>query len=319
MTENATFTNTVDAAERPADARAETLRLDMIERVRSFVRSGRDAEKLIPGLHLSYVEQPTKAPNCFYVLSVGLILQGEKHLIIGEKSYRYGTGSVIVTSVDMPTTYELIGVKPSQPFVSLSLRLNPSVLAELLAVDESDPEEVSEVFHVEPSPIEMLEDFSRLLALLERPKELALRAPIFVRDIHCLALSGGGGAALRALYAPGTVGQRIRRAIRWLRENFRDPVSVETLAGVAGMAPTTFHRHFKAFTSLSPLQYQKRLRLYEAQQFLLRGDGDVNSAAYAVGYQSPQQFNREYKRLFGEPPGKAAKSRRSELYERLKD
>ena len=113
MTENATFTNTVDAAERPADARAETLRLDMIERVRSFVRSGRDAEKLIPGLHLSYVEQPTKAPNCFYVLSVGLILQGEKHLIIGEKSYRYGTGSVIVTSVDMPTTYELIGVKPS--------------------------------------------------------------------------------------------------------------------------------------------------------------------------------------------------------------
>ncbi len=317
MTADIELTPAAAADASPEAARIETLRLEMIERVRRLVQSGRNVEEEIEGLHLSYVEQPRQVTNCFYVLSVGLILQGRKHLLIGEKSYDYGTGSVIVTSVDMPTAYELVDVRPSRPFVSLSLRLNPSLLAELLAQDTVDLPEPSEVFHVEPSPLELMEDFARLLSLLERPGECALRSPIVVRDIHCLALMTGGGESLRALYAPGTVGQRIRRSIRWLRENFRETLDIDKLASTAGMAPTTFHRHFKALTSLSPLQYQKRLRLYEAQQFLLRGDGDVNSAAYAVGYQSPQQFNREYKRLFGEPPGKASKSRRSALYDKL--
>lgn len=124
---------------------------------------------------------------------------------------------------------------------------------------------------------------------------------------------------LRALYAPGAVGQRLRKAIRWLRDNFREPITIEQLSSVADMAPTTFHRHFKAFTSFSPLQYQKRLRLYEAQQFLLRGDGDVNSAAYAVGYQSPQQFNRDYKTLFGTTPGKSIKAQRGAIYTAVGD
>lgn len=135
--------------------------------------------------------------------------------------------------------------------------------------------------------MELLEDFDRLLRLLDRPDQLKNRAPMIIRDIHYLALAVASGECLRALYAPGAVGQCIRKAIRWLRENFREQIPVGDLAAVAGMAPTTFHRHFKAFTSLSPLQYQKRLRRYEAQQFLLRGDGDVNSTAYAVGYQSP--------------------------------
>lgn len=297
------------------DPTAEILRERLMERVRNVVRSGVNVDALVPGLHLSYVETPQSVPNCFYVLSVGLILQGRKRLVIGDKTYTYGTGAMIVTSVDMPTSYELIGVKPSEPFVSLSLRLNPSTLAEFLS--EEDPFETNshEVFNLGQPAVELLEDFERLLRLIDRPEQLKNRAPMIIRDIHFLALSGASGECLRALYAPGAVGQRIRKAIRWLRENFREQIPVAELAAVAGMAPTTFHRHFKAFTSLSPLQYQKRLRLYEAQQFLLRGDGDVNSAAYAVGYQSPQQFNRDYKSLFGTTPGKSTRAQRSAIYE----
>lgn len=310
----------VPATSLPASPEADRLRRQLVERVRRAVQTG-EAERLpIPGLHLSYVEQPRRDPNCFYVLSVGLILQGRKRLVIGGRTYEYGAGSMIVTSIDMPTSYELLDVKPSSPFASLSLRLNAATLAELLAAEAPPPASASgrsDVFSVSGAAYELLEDFERLLRLLERPEQIDLRAPMLVRDIHCLALASVGGACLRALYSPGAAGQRIRKAIRWLRENFRESVSIEALAGVAGMAPSTFHRHFKAFTSLSPLQYQKRLRLYEAQQFLLRGEGDVNSAAYAVGYQSPQQFNRDYKRLFGATPGRSARAARQSIYASL--
>ena len=307
--------NAIDTVEEPE---VKALRERLIERVRNAVKGDTPVDQ-IPGLHLSYVEQAQTVSNCFYVLSVGLILQGTKNLVIGDKSYRYGTGSMIVTSVDMPTSYELVGVKPSNPFVSLSLRLNPATIADFLLEEDPPQDGVRDVFNVEKPTQELLEDFERLLKLLDHPEQIKARAPILIRDIHYLALSSSSGACLRALYAPSTVGQRIRKSIQWLRANFREPVSVEQMASVAGMAPTTFHRHFKSFTSLSPLQYQKRLRLYEAQQFMLKGEGDVNSAAYAVGYQSPQQFNRDYKHLFGISPGKSIREQRQSLYEALSE
>ncbi len=280
------------------DERGLLLR-NLADRVHRIVLTSGEWDSRIPGLHLSYVQTPDKVPNCFYVLSVGLILQGRKHLNIGENSYEYGAGSMIVTSVDMPTSYELLNVTPSNPFISLSLRLNPAILAELIASESTASEYKSnEVFSIDWATQELLEDFDRLLRLLERPQQIETRAPLLIRDIHYLALAGTAGESLRSLYAPGAVGQRIRRVIHWMRENFREPITIEQLSDVAGMSSTTLHRHFKAFTSLSPVQYQKRLRLYEAQQFLIRGDGDVNSAAYAVGYQSPQQFNRDYKKFF---------------------
>lgn len=307
--------NAIDTVEEPE---VKALRERLTERVRNAVKGDTPVDQ-IPGLHLSYVEQAQTVSNCFYVLSVGLILQGTKNLVIGDKSYRYGTGSMIVTSVDMPTSYELVGVKPSNPFVSLSLRLNPATIADFLLEEDPPQDGVRDVFNVEKPTQELLEDFERLLKLLDHPEQIKARAPILIRDIHYLALSSSSGACLRALYAPSTVGQRIRKSIQWLRANFREPVSVEQMASVAGMAPTTFHRHFKSFTSLSPLQYQKRLRLYEAQQFMLKGEGDVNSAAYAVGYQSPQQFNRDYKHLFGISPGKSIREQRQSLYETLSE
>lgn len=295
------------------DERGVLLR-NLADRVHRIVLTSGEWDSRIPGLHLSYVKTPYKVPNCFYVLSVGLILQGRKHLNIGKDSYEYGAGSMIVTSVDMPTSYELLDVTPSNPFISLSLKLNPAILAEIISSESTASEHKSnEVFSIDWATQELLEDFDRLLRLLERPQQIETRAPLLIKDIHYLALAGTAGESLRSLYAPGAVGQRIRRVIHWMRENFREPITIEQLSDVAGMSSTTLHRHFKAFTSLSPVQYQKRLRLYEAQQFLIRGDGDVNSAAYAVGYQSPQQFNRDYKKFFGITPGKSTKNMKRNL------
>lgn len=292
----------------------EVLLRNLANRVHRIVLTSGEWDSRIPGLHLSYVQTPDKVPNCFYVLSVGLILQGRKHLNIGKDSYEYGAGSMIVTSVDMPTSYELLDVTPSNPFISLSLKLNPAILAEIISSESAVFEHKSnEVFSIDWATQELLEDFDRLLRLLERPQQIETRAPLLIKDIHYLALAGTAGESLRSLYAPGAVGQRIRRVIHWMRENFREPITIEQLSDVAGMSSTTLHRHFKAFTSLSPVQYQKRLRLYEAQQFLIRGDGDVNSAAYAVGYQSPQQFNRDYKKFFGITPGKGTKDMKKNL------
>lgn len=295
------------------DKQTEQLRLKLLERVRFNVESSVPVEKLIPGLHLSCVKESQNVSNCFYVLTVGLILQGTKHLTIGGKDYLYGAGTMLTTSIDIPTSYELIGVTPESPFISLSLRLSPALLAEILSEETPQDRASHEIFQLSQATHEMFEDFEKLLRLLSRPEQIATRAPMIIRDIHYLALSGTSGECLRTLYTPGAAGMRIRKAIRWLRDNFRENIAMEKLAAVADMAPTTFYRHFKSFTSLSPLQYQKRLRLYEAQQFLLRGEGDVNSAAYSVGYQSPQQFNRDYKALFGTTPGRGAKQAKEAL------
>lgn len=288
-------------------------------RVRSIVRSGIDVKSFIPALNLSYIERPQKVSNCFYVLSVGLILSGQKRLTIADKTYHYGTGTMVVTSMDMPTAYELLNVTPASPFVSLSYRLDPAILTELLLESGDSMTSASEAVKLGEPSLELLEDFDRLLRLLEHPEQIKVRAPLLIRDIHILALSYDSGACLRAHYVPDSIGSRIRKAIRWMRDNFRQPLPVEKLAEIADMAPATFHRHFKTLTSYSPRQYQKRLRLYEAQQFLLRGEGDVNSAAYAVGYSSPQQFNRDYKNLFGMSPGKRLKEQRGVLDELPED
>lgn len=205
---------------------------------------------------------------------------------------------------------------PGLHMSSLSLKLSPAILAELLAEDVSTLKP-GEPYGFDAAPEELIEDFERLLRLLDRPAQIAARAPLLIRDIHYLALTSAAGNSLRSLYAPGSTGHRIRQAVKWMRENFRETITIEQLAGIAHMSPATFHRQFKELTSFTPIQYQKRLRLYEAQQFLMRGDGDVNSAAFAVGYVSPQQFNRDYKRFFGDAPGRVTKSFKQSLRDRL--
>ena len=303
----------------PQDESSEErqLRERLISSVKKHTEAKTEYQKFIPSLGLHYVDSHKTDPNCCYNLSVGLILTGRKHVVIGNRSYFYGAGSMILTSVEMPTSFEIMDVSAEHPFASVSIRLDPKLITELLAkMNESQSEEIN-AFSIDRPVYEMLEDFDRLLRLLDHPDQIAERAPLLIRDIHYLAVHSAAGRNLQGLYTSGSVGQRIRKSIEYVSQNFRENVSIDELAGIAGMAVTTFHRHFKEITRLSPLQYQKRMRLYEAQQFLLRGDGDVNSAAFSVGYQSPQQFSRDYKKLFGMPPGHSAKEVRKSLSELL--
>ncbi len=293
------------------------LRERLIDEVKKHSANKTDFKKLIPNLGLNYLEAQKSEPNCCYNLSVGLILAGRKHVVIGNKSYFYGAGSMILTSVEMPTSFEILDVSPDNPFASVSLKLDPTLITELLAKMHDNKSEEMNAFSIDRPVYEMLEDFERLLRLLDHPEQIEERAPLLIRDIHYLVVHSTAGRNLQGLYSSGSVGQRIRKSIEYVSKNFRDNVSIDELASIAGMAATTFHRHFKEITRFSPLQYQKRLRLYEAQQFLLRGEGDVNSAAFSVGYQSPQQFSRDYKKLFGMPPGHNAKEVRKSLSELL--
>ena len=295
----------------------KALRLQLADQVRRLVVTRGESDERIPGLHMSTLTKPITNHNCFYVLSVGLILRGSKRLYIGEHNYHYQEGEMLVTSLDLPTSYEIGDVSPTHPFVALSLRLNPGILAELIAATGNIHEDFTSGYAFAAASAELLEDFHRLLRLLDEPQQLPMRAPMLIRDIHYLALTSSAGAALRSVYAPGSAHMRLRQSIQWLRENFREDLSIEQLAEVAHMSPSTFHRQFKELTAITPIQYQKRLRLYEAQQFLLRGEGDVNSAAFSVGYVSPQQFNRDYKKFFGVTPGHSVKSLRQSMHEQF--
>ncbi len=295
------------------DASQTALRNRLIAKIKEHIDKKTPVAKLIPDLNLYYITSSETRPCCRYSLSIGLILSGKKHLIIGNRSYFYGTGSMILTSVEVPTSSELLDVTRSSPFICVSLKLQPELLTKMLTKQSGKMQNNPRCFEVDRPVFELLEDFERLLRLLDHKEQIEERAPLLIRDIHYLAINSSAGRNLQGLYTANTGGQRIRRTISYVAKNFREDLSVEKMADMAGMAVTTFHRHFKEITNLSPLQYQKRIRLYEAQQFLLRGDGDVNSAAFFVGYQSPQQFSRDYKKIFGMPPGHSAKEVRKSL------
>lgn len=155
---------------------------------------------------------------------------------------------------------------------------------------------------ISPSDPEVLKAFLRLLELEDKPEQIPVLSPMIVREIHFRLLAGPQGNLLRTISTLGTQSNRVAQAIAWIRNNFKDPLEVDTLAGKVHMSLPTFRKHFKLVTSMSPTEYHKRLRLYEAQRLMLEENTDATNASYAVGYESPNQFNREYKRLFGDPP-----------------
>jgi len=207
--------------------------------------------------------------------------------------------------VDMPSSSFITAASPERPFLAVSLLLD-KVLITRLAAETPLPSSLGKDSHkgisvasVDP---DVLDAFLRLVELLGKPEQIPVLAPLIIREIHYRLLIGPQGGHLRRLNTFGTQSNQIAQAITWLRENFKKPLLVDELAQKVHMATSTFHRHFKEVTTLSPLQFHKRLRLFEAQRLMLAENENASTAGLAVGYESPTQFNREYKRLFGEPP-----------------
>lgn len=258
----------------------------------------------IPGFVLHRRDVINKPENCFNKPILAVTIQGSKRTVVGNEEYRYGAGNCLVAGVDMPNMSYITDASAEKPYLVISLDLDSNLIAQLAARIPPSTNQQNSLGGaiVAPTDPEILKACYRLVELLDKPEQIPLLAPITLQDIHLLLLLGPQGGLLKAINTNGTQSNQIFQGINWLRENFMQPLDVDELAKKVHMAPPTFRKHFKAVTTMSPTQYLKCLRLYEAQRLMLENEKDASSAGYAVGYESLTQFNREYKRLFGEPP-----------------
>lgn len=262
-------------------------------------------ETPIEGLLLTSVTAPTGPIHAVYRPSLCVVVQGAKTSMLGDRAYRYDEGKCLIASMEVPIRAQITRATPERPYLAFSLALDPATISDLLLeLDGADDAAAGAALAVHGFGPELADPLCRLLALCDRPRDIAILAPLIRREITWLLLNGPMGPALRQIGLAGSHMARIARAIACIREGFADQLTVRQLAEVAGMSPATFHRHFKSVTAMTPVQYQKQLRLQEARRLLLSDSADVARIGYAIGYESPSQFSREYRRLFGSPPGR---------------
>lgn len=258
----------------------------------------------IPGLSVIHA---THASELQYAVSqplVAIVLQGRKRVRMGSEVYDFGVGDSLIISADVPTVSQITEASVGDPYCSVVMELDKAVLAELAVEIKAAPLAHYSPIRVEPTDAEVEDAAHRMMRLVERPTSLPILSAQMVREFHYWLLCGRHGPAIRDLGWPNTNSQKIGRAISLLRRDFDKPLRVAMLADAAGMSPSTFHQHFKAITSLSPVQFQKQLRLIEARRQMLSEDCSPSIAAFNVGYESVPQFTREYARMFGLPPAR---------------
>lgn len=257
---------------------------------------------LLPGLQIIASSAVTEAQQLVYEPMLCLILEGAKNTTLGADTHPYRAGQYLVVSADLPVSGQVI----EAPYLAVGVPLDPAMIAELLIETEGAIPETAPVRALAVSDMDddLIDTVTRLVRLLDRPREAAVLAPMIRRELMWRLLAGERADMMRQIGSAGGRLDQVRKAIRWLREHYAEPMRIERLAEVAGMSETSLHRHFKAVTAMSPLQYQKQVRLQEARNLLLSRGRDVAGIGFAVGYDSPSQFSREYSRLFGQPPGR---------------
>jgi AraC-like DNA-binding protein len=232
-----------------------------------------------------------------------LVLQGSKTLSVGDQLTEYAAVSYFIVSVDVPAAGDIHAAGPELPYLAVNLTLDVDVIASVIAQGERALDKpVAANFSAVSAPAEMIDAWLRMMRLLDHPDDVAIMAPMIEREILFRALQGPLGGMLRELACPDGKLSQIRRVIHWIREHSAEPLRVQPLAAMADMSVAAFYRHFKSVTAMTPIQYQKRLRLLKARWLLLFDPRDAASIAFSVGYESASQFSREYARLFGLPP-----------------
>jgi AraC-like DNA-binding protein len=243
--------------------------------------------------------------HCIYNLGLGVVAQGDKQVLLGGASIDYGPGQSMLTTIDLPVISHVTRASTREPFLGMMLTLDArSILQITSEMDEPRPrrEQAYRAISFEALDGALLDPLVRLVKLLGEPTLVPRLAPLIQQEITVRLLTGPHGAQLRHLVTTGSPGQQIAKAVAWLKQNFVQALKGDDLADRAHMSPSTFRQHFRALTGVSPLQYQKQLRLQEARQLMLNENLDAGSAAVRVGYESASQFSREYSRLFGAPP-----------------
>ncbi len=270
-----------------------------------WTESGELYTTAVPGLSLFRRDEPTGPISGMYEPSICVAVQGAKRVILGEDTYVYDASHYLITSVHLPTIVQIIEASPSKPYLGLRLMLDIRKISQLM-VDSSLPKPRSHQstrgMATGKMTVPLIGAFQRLLDLLDEQQDIPILAPNIQKEITYRLLMSEQGERLRRIASAGSQSQQIARAIEWMKNNYSTALSIDELAAQANMSNSTFHHHFRSMTALSPLQFQKQLRLQEARRLMLSERLDAANAAFQVGYESPSQFNREYNRQFGAPP-----------------
>jgi AraC-like DNA-binding protein len=298
----------------PLPDRVRELRSELARQITAYMGLAEDRATAIPGVTLHRRTAPTAPCAATYEPGVIVIAQGRKRVDLGRTTFIYGESRYLLTSVDLPIVSQIVEASETTPCLAMSLKLEMPVIRELLSREEMQTAAVpsdSPAMATGEVTVEFLSACRRLMDLLDTPRDIPFLSGLIQREIVYRILRGPEGARLRAIATLGDQSHRTAKAIAWIKTNYAKPLRVEDLAQIAGMGLSTLHNHFRALTAMSPLQYQKQLRLQAARGRMLIDGLDAASAAFEVGYESASQFNREYSRLFGQPPMRDIRTLRS--------
>lgn len=303
---NQRMDNGMDTRSDEARGRDESARRSIAEAIlRQTEATSRHDSALLPGLTLVRIDQPTGATCGVYEPGVALIVQGAKRVELGQDAFVYGTGQFLVSALNLPAVSRITEASPTRPYLGLFLRLDLQEITRLMLeghVPSPPPQAPARAMATGFVDRALTSAVLRLLELLDEPQNIGALAPLIRREILYRLLVGEHGWRLRQIVAVGSQSRHVADAVAWLNEHFEQALSIDELSRRASMSASTFHHHFRALTAMSPLQYQKTLRLNEARRLMLAEHLDAASAAFRVGYESASQFSREYSRQFGAPP-----------------
>jgi AraC-like DNA-binding protein len=297
--------NSANSEEKRLLASTEQILAALAERILGFLGKSEDKPTAIPGFAIYRRDHPTGPIFGLYEPSLTLLVQGRKRVVLGREEFACGSSRYLLTSVNVPVMGQVVEASPARPYLCFFLKLDLSAARQLL-LDHDLPVQgrpsSGRGIATGATTFELFDAFSRLLAIADKPQDIPSLGPLIQREIMYRLLSGDEGACFREIASSGSLSHRIAQAANWIRSNFARPLRIQALAASVKLGVSTLHRQFRAMTSMSPLQYQKQLRLQEARRLMLTENYDAGGAALEVGYESTTQFSREYSRLFGQPP-----------------
>ncbi len=289
---------------------------ELADAISKVIGDASEVSTAVPGLTLYRNTVPTAPNPCTYVPSLLVIPQGKKRVDLGKQSYVFGESTFLLTSIDLPIISRVCAASVEKPYLAFFLKLDMAMVRDVLHSEEvriPAPPVGTRGMVLGEATVELLAPCLRMVQLLHTPHDVPFFSKMLQREIIYRLLQGPQGDRLRSVATLADQSYRTAKAVTWLRDNFKKTLNVDELASMTGMSRSTLNHHFRGLTAMSPLQFQKQLRLHAARQKMLTEELDAASAAFEVGYESPSQFNREYKRFFGQPPMRDIEALRASL------